>query len=97
MIVHFPLLEVPDGGATTVSLNDGRVIGLFRVGDQVAAINNRCPHRGAALATGTFDGTNVKCPLHSFVVNVWTGIGSGGKPVDRYAVAVHESVISIEV
>jgi nitrite reductase/ring-hydroxylating ferredoxin subunit len=78
--------EIPDGGALVVNVHDRLKVALFRVGDRVAAINNRCPHRGGALGEGPFDGTLVKCPLHGFRVNVWTGIGNAGKPVQTFPV-----------
>jgi nitrite reductase/ring-hydroxylating ferredoxin subunit len=78
--------EVPDGGAVVVQVHERLKIAVFRLGDRVAAINNRCPHKGAALGEGCFDGTLVKCPLHGFRVNVWTGIGNAGKPVQTFPV-----------
>ena len=80
--------EVPDGGAKIVEVAERLKIAIFRVGDRVAAINNRCPHAGASLGEGPFDGTLVKCPLHGFRVDVWKGKGNAGVPVKTYPVEI---------
>lgn len=80
--------DIPDGAAHIVQAGERLKVALFRVGDRIAAINNRCPHAGAALGEGDFDGTTVKCPLHGFRVNVWRGIGNAGKPVQTFPVEI---------
>ena len=89
--------EIPDGGCKIVEVSDRLRVAVFRVGDRCAAINNRCPHRGAALGEGEFDGTTVKCPLHSFRVDVWKGKGNAGKPVQTFPVTVENDEVSIVV
>jgi nitrite reductase/ring-hydroxylating ferredoxin subunit len=37
---------------------------LFRDGDEVYAIHDRCSHRGCSLADGTVEGRTVECPCH---------------------------------
>src|SRR5688572_6095319 len=76
--------EVPEGGAKIVAVNERLKIAVFRVGERVAAINNRCPHAGGSLGEGSFDGTTVKCPLHAFRVDVWKGVGNAGKRVETF-------------
>ena len=87
--------EVPDGGAKVVTIHERLRIAVFRVGDRVAAINNRCPHAGGSLGEGPFDGTTVKCPLHAFRVDVWKGIGNAGKRVVTYPASMQDSQIRI--
>jgi nitrite reductase/ring-hydroxylating ferredoxin subunit len=89
--------EVPDGGAKIVPVHDRLKIAVFRVGDRVAAINNRCPHAGASLGDGQFDGTTVKCPLHGFRVDVWKGVGNAGKRVDTFVATMLNGKIHISV
>jgi nitrite reductase/ring-hydroxylating ferredoxin subunit len=67
------------------------------LGDRVAAIDNRCPHAGAALGEGCFDGTIVKCPLHGFRVNVWKGVGNAGKPVRTFPAQLANGTVMIVV
>jgi nitrite reductase (NADH) small subunit len=52
---------------------DNEWIALFRKGDQVYAIDAVCPHAGALLDLGHFDGRIVYCPLHGWDFDVETG------------------------
>lgn len=52
---------------------DGREIALFRRGERVHALDNACPHRGAALASGDVRGGVVYCPLHAWAFELETG------------------------
>ncbi|WP_428243346.1 Rieske 2Fe-2S domain-containing protein [Gynuella sp.] len=45
---------------------------LFRSGDHIAALLDRCPHRGALLSAGKVCGTSLQCPYHG-----WQFDGSG--------------------
>jgi nitrite reductase (NADH) small subunit len=96
MTIELPLSDIPDNGAKIVKVDEKRLIALFRVGERVAAIENRCPHAGAPLGMGTFDGTIVKCPLHAFTVDVWTGIGNAGKRVPIFPVRVEAGRVFVE-
>lgn len=88
---------IPDGGCKIIEAGERLRIAVFRVGDRCAAINNRCPHAGASLGEGVFDGTIVKCPLHSFRVDVWKGKGNAGKPVQTFPLSILDDEISIVV
>jgi nitrite reductase (NADH) small subunit len=96
-IYNLALESIRDGGSTIIEAGGALKIAVFRVGDRVAAIDNRCPHAGGSLGDGAFDGTTVHCPLHAFRVDVWKGVGNGGKPVRRFAVSVDRGSISIVV
>lgn len=43
--------ELPDDRGHVVDV-DGRAVGLFRVGDEVHALLNTCPHQGGPVGTG---------------------------------------------
>jgi nitrite reductase/ring-hydroxylating ferredoxin subunit len=45
------LSDLPPGTAIAVTAGH-RTIAVFRVGDDFFAINNACPHKGAALCDG---------------------------------------------
>ncbi len=57
--------EVPLDTGLVAEVN-GQEIALFRVGSEVYALENECPHRGAALAFGDVRGETVFCPLHAW-------------------------------
>ncbi len=45
---------------------DGRMVAVFRRGDQWYAIDDLCPHMGASLAEGYVEGDTVTCPWHAW-------------------------------
>lgn len=44
----------------------GQPIVLFRAGDTVAALHDRCPHRLVELSTGKVVGGEIECPYHGW-------------------------------
>lgn len=66
------LAELPDGHGWLVEI-DGLEIALFRRGAEVHALDNVCPHRGAALAFGEVRDGVVFCPLHAWAFDVRSG------------------------
>ena len=61
-------------GQSTVVEIDERRIGIYNIEGSIYAIDNQCPHRGASLAAGAFDGALVTCPLHRWQFNLITGM-----------------------
>ena len=64
--------DLKDGSPLSVEV-DGTPIGLFRVGDEIFALHDVCPHEYALLSTGFQDGETIECPLHQALFNVRTG------------------------
>ncbi|HEX9445579.1 MAG TPA: Rieske 2Fe-2S domain-containing protein [Candidatus Binatia bacterium] len=55
---------------------DGKEVAVVVAGDRIAAIQRQCPHEGANLDGGqVFAGKAIKCPLHGFVFDLFTGKG----------------------
>src|SRR5215471_2626792 len=52
---------------------EGVKIGLFRVDDEIHALDDICTHGAAMLSDGEFEGHEVECPLHAGLVDVRTG------------------------
>ncbi len=48
-------------------------IALFNRAGTFYALDNRCPHRGGALAAGFVEDGRVLCPLHLFDFDLQTG------------------------
>jgi len=78
----------------------GHRIALFRMGDDVYAIGDRCTHAEASLAEGeVFDGA-VECPRHGSEFDVRTGEpGSlpATRPVPVYVAEVEEAAVYVTV
>ena len=85
-----PFTELPEGRGVRVEVGDHR-IAVFRIGDSVYAIGDRCSHAEASLAEGELFGTEVECPRHGSEFDLETGTpGSlpATRPVPVYDVAV---------
>jgi nitrite reductase/ring-hydroxylating ferredoxin subunit len=91
--------EVPPGTARQVSVN-GRTIALFNVGGTYHAIDDACTHRGASLAEGECDGSEVICPWHGARFDLATGAARtppAPRGVNAYKVQVVGDDIQIDV
>jgi 3-phenylpropionate/trans-cinnamate dioxygenase ferredoxin component len=93
------LNEIPDGGMKQVSVH-GDVVGLYRVGEDVYAINDYCSHEETFLTEGDFepDELEVECPLHGSRFNVVDGsvrILPATKPVASYPVKVEGDMVLV--
>ena len=63
---------IPEGVGIAVQIS-GRSIALFRVDGLLFALDNVCPHAGAALARGRIRDGMVQCPLHGSRFDLRTG------------------------
>ena len=52
----------------------GRPVALFRVGENVHALDSICPHQGGPLHEGGLEGGKVVCPWHGWEFNVANGV-----------------------
>jgi 3-phenylpropionate/trans-cinnamate dioxygenase ferredoxin subunit len=78
----------------------GTEIGIYKVGDQIHALENVCPHAYALLTQGFVDGDTVECPLHEAVFHIPTGKclkEPGGRDLKVYAVRLAGEEIQIKV
>ena len=93
------LEEIPDGGMKQVSVH-GDLVGLYRVGGDVYAINDYCTHEETFLTSGEFepDELEVECPLHGSRFNVVDGsvrILPATKPVATYPTKVEGDLVLV--
>jgi nitrite reductase (NADH) small subunit len=72
-VVAARLGELDDRGRKLVKLG-ALEVALFRVGERVYAVNNRCPHRDGPLIRGFLeDGPAIRCPMHGWRYDLATG------------------------
>jgi nitrite reductase/ring-hydroxylating ferredoxin subunit len=71
--VVVPLASIPESRGLVVKVHERLRIAIFRVGDDVYAIDDVCPHQSASLGRGRIKGSVVACPMHGFLVDVTTG------------------------
>jgi nitrite reductase/ring-hydroxylating ferredoxin subunit len=64
--------EVKENAAFSARVDGVRLL-LTRVGGEVRAIENRCPHLGLSMARGKVEGSVITCPWHGSSFDVCTG------------------------
>ncbi len=93
------LEEIPDGGMKQVVAH-GDLVGLYRVGNDVYAINDICSHEETYLTEGEFEveDMEVECPLHGSRFDVRDGsvrILPATKPVASYPVKIEGDLVMV--
>jgi nitrite reductase (NADH) small subunit/3-phenylpropionate/trans-cinnamate dioxygenase ferredoxin subunit len=63
-----------EGRGVAVRVN-GKKVAVFRVGGELRAIQDSCPHMGASLADGRVEGGRVTCHWHGWRFDLTSGQG----------------------
>jgi nitrite reductase/ring-hydroxylating ferredoxin subunit len=91
--------DIPGGRGLRVHLR-GIEVGLFRVGDDVYAMENACPHAGDPLSEGVLDGCVIVCEAHGWDFDVRTGHrpdDADGFPIPCFAVSIQAGAVWIDL
>ena len=90
--------EVADGTGREVTVA-GRVVALFRIGDEFFALDGICPHAGGPLGQGSLSGCIVTCPWHGWQFDVSTGRHALNPRLQQpcFPVRVHEGQVEVEL
>jgi 3-phenylpropionate/trans-cinnamate dioxygenase ferredoxin subunit len=95
LIVEIGALDtLPRDRGVRVAIGEER-IALFRIGDEVFAIGDRCSHAEASLAEGEVFDYEVECPRHGSEFDLRTGKPlslPATKPVPTYEVVVENGI-----
>ena len=94
-----PVADLPDGRGIRVDYGEHRVA-VFRVGDALYAIGDRCSHAEASLAAGELFGLEVECPRHGSEFSLETGEPNSfpaTRPVPVYNVVVDGDDAILEI
>lgn len=80
-------------------LIQGRIVAVFRSGDQVHAIDGMCAHQGGPIAQGHLEGKCVTCPWHGWQYDVTSGTNllTGKQMLDCFPVEIRGNEVWIEV
>ncbi|MDH4309766.1 MAG: non-heme iron oxygenase ferredoxin subunit [Acidimicrobiia bacterium] len=93
------LSDLSEGTGFRVEVGDSR-LAVFRVGDSVYALGDRCSHAEASLSEGeVFDG-EVECPRHGATFDLESGRPTAlpaSKPVPTYEVSIESGWVFVEV
>ena len=91
--------ELPEGRGVRVDVGEHR-IAVFRLGQDVYAIGDRCSHAEASLAEGELFDFEVECPRHGSSFDVRTGapdVLPATKPVPSYEVRVADGDVFVSL
>ena len=97
-VAALPEAVLPPGSARTVVI-EGQAVAVVNTGGTFCAIQDRCPHAGASLGTGTVDGWALECPRHGATFDVRSGEVLGGpatEGVRAYPVKVEDGVVHVD-
>lgn len=67
-----PFAEFPRGAGLRVEVGEHR-IAMFKVGESIYALGDRCSHAEASLAEGEVFDDEVECPRHGAAFSLATG------------------------
>jgi len=67
-----PADSLPEGRGVRIEAGPHR-IALFRVGEEVLAVGDRCSHAEASLAEGDLFDEEIECPRHGATFDLRTG------------------------
>ncbi|MBW2289412.1 MAG: Rieske 2Fe-2S domain-containing protein [Deltaproteobacteria bacterium] len=98
------LAEIGDGGKKVVSVGEAKVL-LLRKGEEVWAVDAKCPHMNLPLSPGKWDGEILKCRFHGACYNVadgsrvkppWLLASMGSDTLPTYPVTIKDGRIFVE-
>ncbi len=98
------LADIADAGKKIVSVGGEKVL-LLRKGDEVWAVDPRCPHMKLPLSVGKWDGETLKCRFHgaryrvadgSRVEPAWLLGNLGSDKLATYPVTIKDGRILVE-
>ena len=96
-----PLVDLPDAKPARVMVGDAELL-VYRSGDAVSAVSNRCTHQGAPLHRGAVRSSgslvSVTCPLHGSTFSLGDGRvlrGPASIPIDVWETRVVDGVVQV--
>src|SRR3954464_15372844 len=93
-----PLADFPADEPALRKGSDGHRFACVRAGDEVHAVDDRCPHQGYPLSQGEVRGGVLTCAWHNWKFDLATGTCAfGGEPVRRYPTRVEEGRVHLDV
>ena len=90
--------DLKDGEGKNVIVA-GRILALFRSGEEYHALDDACPHMGFSLVGGAVEDGTVTCPLHAWRFRLADGawLSSPRVKVGCYKVRVQGDEVQVEV
>ena len=91
--------HIPPVGKRALLRRLGHSVVIFNIDGQLHAIEDDCPHAGAALCTGKLSGHLIQCPAHGLRFDVRSGAmpGNPGMSLQVHPVREHEGGYVLEL
>ena len=86
------------GDVTEVLLNN-KVLAIYDTDDGIFVSDARCPHAGANLCDGYFDGKHIECPLHQGLFDARTGKARAApatRSLKMYKSRIHNGTVQVK-
>jgi len=92
------LQDIPGGEARAFDV-EGYNLAIFNTGDELYALENPCPHMGAALAEGEMIGGSVCCHEHGWMIDLLSGeaLERDWAQVATYPVEVQDGKVYVQL
>ena len=95
-----PLIELnalPKGRGRHVCAA-GFDLAVFRIGDDVYAIDDSCPHQGGSLSNGKLQGPRVTCPVHGLKFDLKPGRPGAAATLEvrNYTVSTVDGMVMLD-
>lgn len=93
------IADFPEQHGVHVSVG-GRSLAVFRIGVEVFAVADSCPHRNFPLNDGIVVGQSIQCRTHRSCFNLATGAlerGPARRGVYAYAAFIVDDRVEVEV
>ncbi len=94
-----PLADFPEEAGLRVEVGEHRVA-MFKVGDAVYALGDRCSHAEASLAEGEVFDSEVECPRHGAAFDLTSGEAltlPATSPVATYAAEIVDGTVYLKI
>lgn len=89
--------ELTDRKPVVTTVGDIEVV-LVRLGDEVCALQGRCPHRGASLACAEVEGRSLICKEHGWDFLIESGASQyvPGELLARFSVQIEGDAVHLD-
>ena len=94
-----PVKDLERGDVTQVNFKN-QTLAVYDTRDGVFVSDARCPHAGANLCDGYFDGSNIECPLHQGLYDARTGRAKAApatRPLKMLESRVYDGAVQIKI
>jgi nitrite reductase/ring-hydroxylating ferredoxin subunit len=81
--------DVRVGRGCAFAVDDTRIV-VFRLGEELHALPDACPHRGASLSEGAVVDGAVRCPKHRWRFDLATGACTEAPHIPAQVLPVRE-------